>query len=139
MFSVWTTHETSGDKTRFGIFQKVYALRSLYEPSASSKGVNSLNIFYFPIFTWKRGRVTSSENIRYDPPPNDLPTFITPNTDRLSSVNTAKAWYCADNVRMIYERRSTISANVDDVRGNSRTTFVSFSDDVGFGEVYRLY
>ena len=33
---------------------------------------------------------------------------------------------------MIYERRSALSANVIDVRGKRRTTFVSSSDDVGF-------
>ena len=37
---------------------------------------------------------------------------------------------------MIYERRSTISANVDDVRGNRRATFVSSTDDVGFADDY---
>ena len=33
-------HETSVDKARYGIFQKVYAPRSLDEPLASIKGVN---------------------------------------------------------------------------------------------------
>ena len=39
--------------------------------------------------------------------------------------------YSADNVRMIYERRSALSANVNDVRGKRRTTFVNHSDVIG--------
>ena len=53
--------------------------------------------------------------------------YFRSNFDSTVAVNIAKA----DIVRKAYEHRSTISANVIDVRGNRRAPFVNHSDAIG--------